>query len=123
MGCAIPSGIGHDDARQGIASKLPGSGLMLRRAALLAPLLIVVGGGVRVLRAQSSVQIRFADLGPGTGPSVLGRAVLAPYFAIAPAAQPATLRRDTTYSTTVIVLGRDAIVEGTVRGAVIVVGG
>jgi len=96
---------------------------MLRRAALLAPLLIVVGGGVRVLRAQSSVQIRFADLGPGTGPSVLGRAVLAPYFAIAPAAQPATLRRDTTYSTTVIVLGRDAIVEGTVRGDVIVVGG
>ncbi|HEV8216415.1 MAG TPA: hypothetical protein VGP95_11285 [Gemmatimonadaceae bacterium] len=96
---------------------------MLRRATLLAPLLIVVGGGARVLRAQSPVQIRFADLGPGTGPSVLGRAILAPYFAIAPAAQAATLRRDTTYSTTVVVLGRDAIVEATVRGDVIVVGG
>jgi len=96
---------------------------MLRRTALLAPLLIVVGGGVRAVRAQSSVQIRFAELGPGAGPSFLERAVLAPHFAIAPGAQAATLRRDTTYSTTVIVLGRDAIVEGSVHGDVIVVGG
>ena len=96
---------------------------MLRRATLLALLLIVVGGGVRALRAQASVDVRFADLGPGAGPAVLGRAVLEPHFAIPPAAQPATLRRDTSYSTTVIVLGRDAVVEGSVRGDVIVVGG
>ena len=96
---------------------------MVRRATLLALLLIAVGGGVRALRAQASAHVRFADLGAGSGPAMLGRAVLAPHFAIPPATQPATLRRDTTYSTTVIVLGRDAIVEGTVHGDVIVVGG
>ena len=96
---------------------------MLRHATLLALLLIVVGGGVRALRAQASADVRFADLGPGAGPAVLGRAILEPHFAIPPAAQAATLRRDTTYTTTVIVLGRDAVVEGNVRGDVIVVGG
>ena len=96
---------------------------MLRRATLLALLLIVVGGGGHALRAQASVDVRFADLGPGAGPALLGRAVLAPHVAIGPAAQPATLRRDTSYASTVIVLGRDAIVEGSVRGDVIVVGG
>lgn len=96
---------------------------MLRRAALLAPLLVAVGGEFRALHAQASAVVRFADLGPGDGPEVLGRAILSPYFAIPPAAQPATLRRDTSYSTTVIVLGRDAIVEGSVQGDVIVVGG
>jgi hypothetical protein len=94
---------------------------MLRRATFLA--LIVVGGGVRALRAQASIDVRFADLGPGAGPAVLGRAVLAPHFVIPPAARPATLRRDTTYNTTVIILGRDAVVEGSVHGDVIVVGG
>ena len=98
---------------------------MVRRATLLALLLTVVGGGVRALCAQggTSAAVRFADLGPGTGPAVLGRAVLAPHFVIPPGAQAATLRRDTTYSTTVIVLGRDVIVEGSVHGDVIVVGG
>src|SRR4051812_6688140 len=110
MGCAVPPGIRHDDARQSIASKFSGSGLVIRRATFLA--LIAVGGGIRALRAQPSVQVRFAGLGPGTGPAVLGRAVLEPHIAIAPAAEPATLRRDSTYTTTVIVLGRDAIVEG-----------
>ena len=96
---------------------------MLRRAPLLALLLIAVGGGVRALRAQSSADIRFADLGSGAGPELLARAVLAPHYLIPPGAQAATLRRDTTYSATVIVLGRDAVVEGSVRGDVIVVGG
>ncbi len=96
---------------------------MLRRATLLALLLIAVGGGVRALRAQASAAVRFAELGPGTGPAILGRAVLAPHYAIPPGAQPATLRRDTTYSTTVIVLGRDVVVEASVHGDVIVVGG
>jgi len=96
---------------------------MLRRATLLALLLIAVGGGVRALRAQASAEIRFADLGPGTGPAVLDRAVHAPHYVIPPAAEAATLRRDSTYSTTVIVLGRDAVVEGSVHGDVIVVGG
>src|SRR5437764_808505 len=121
MGCAVPPGIRHDCKRQSIASKLSGSGLVIRRATLLA--LIAVGVGVRAVRAQSPVQVRFADLGPGAGPAVLGQAVLAPYTAIAPATQPAILRRDSTYTTTVIVLGRDAIVEGSVRGDVVVVGG
>ena len=98
---------------------------MLRRATLLALLLTVAGGGVRALGAQrgASVDVRFADLGPGVGPAILGRAILDPHFAIPPGAQPATLRHDTTYTTTVIVLGRDAIVAGSVRGDVIVVGG
>jgi hypothetical protein len=96
---------------------------MLRRATLLALLLIVVGGGARALRAQAPVDVRFADVGPGAGPALVGRAILAPHVAIGPAAQAATLGRETTYSSTVIVLGRDAIVEGSVRGDVIVVGG
>ena len=98
---------------------------MFRRVTLLALLLIMAGEGLRSLHAQGgpSADIRFADLGPGAGPAVLARAVLAPHFTIGPAVQPATLRRDATYSTTVIILGRDAIVEGSVRGDVIVVGG
>ena len=96
---------------------------MLRRATLLALLLIAEGGGARALRAQASADVRFADHGSGAGAELLGRAVLAPHYAIPPAAQPATLRRDTSYSTTVIVLGRDAVVEGSVHGDVIVVGG
>ena len=96
---------------------------MLRRVMLLALLLIAVGGGLRAVRAQASVAVRFSDLGPGAGPAFLSRALLAPHYLIPPAAQPATLRRDTTYGTTVIVLGRDAIVEGPVHGDVIVVGG
>src|SRR5689334_10898207 len=125
MGCAVPPRVRHDDARQSTTSKLPGSGLMFRRVTLLALLLIMAGEGLRTLHAQGgpSVDIRFADLGPGAGPAVLGRAVLAPHVAIGPAVQPATLRRDASYPTTVIVLGRDAIVEGAVRGDVIVVGG
>jgi len=94
---------------------------MVRRATLLA--LIALGGGVRALRGQASVDVRFTDLGPGTGPAILGNAVLAQHIAIPPAPQPATLRRDSAYASTVIVLGRDAIVEGSVRGDVIVVGG
>lgn len=67
--------------------------------------------------------LRIVDLGPGTGPQVLERALAGPHVIVPPGAGEAVLRRDTTYQTTVIVLTRNAVVDGRVVGDVIVVGG
>lgn len=89
---------------------------MIRGALLLA----LVWGGVA--RAQSPV-IRFEDLGPGEGPKALARALAKPYSVVPPGSTPATLPRDSTYQHTVVVLGRDVAVLGSVHGDVIVIGG
>jgi hypothetical protein len=54
---------------------------------------------------------------------VLVQALAGPYTVIPPAATRALLAPGTSYANTVIVLGRDAVVEDTVRGDVIVIGG
>jgi len=68
-------------------------------------------------------QLRIVDLGPGTGPRVLERALVGSHIVIPPGAGEAVLRRDSTYQSTVVVLARSAVVEGRVHGDVIVIGG
>lgn len=91
---------------------------MIRRLALGA--LLVVSSALGAT-AQDTIHLR--DPGPGGGPQVLVRALATPYLVIPPATTRALLGRDTPYARTVIVLGRDVVVEGAIHGDVIVVGG
>ena len=94
---------------------------MNRRAALLA--LVLWGGVARAQVGGPSPIIELRDAGPGIGPAILERALAGPHVVIPPDRELVLLRRDSVYRATVIVLGRDAVVEGAVRGDVIVVGG
>ena len=89
---------------------------MTPRRALAA--LLVWGG---LAHAQSPT-VRIVDLGPGPGPRILERALALPHMVVAGGREPIVLR-DSVYRTTVIVLARDAAVEGAVSGDIIVVGG
>lgn len=95
---------------------------MIRRAAALA--LLVWG---EVVGAQTSPLVRLQDAGPGPGPQLLARELAEPHVLIPPpppgSSERALLRRDSIYHHTVIVLGRDAAVEGRVEGDVVVVAG
>jgi len=72
--------------------------------------------------AQTPV-IRIQDAGPGPGPQLLATELEKPHTVIPPASGRALLARDSTYRRTVIVLGRDAVVEGRVDGDVVVIAG
>jgi hypothetical protein len=85
-----------------------------------AALLLVSGVAAA---AQGQVTVRLEDPGSGRGPTLLMRALAGPHILIEPGPTRAVLPRDTVYRETVIVLGREAAVDGTVRGDVIVVGG
>jgi len=89
----------------------------MHRSATLA--LLLWGG---LARAQTPT-VRAADLGPGKGPRILAGALAHPYVVVPPGVGEAMLPRDSTYAATVLVLGRTAVVEGTVHGDIIVVGG
>ena len=91
---------------------------MIRRAALLA--LLAWGGAVH---AQAPIIVQLRDAGPGVGPAILERALAESHAVIPPAPELALLRRDSVYRTTVIVLGRDAVIEGSIQGDVIVIAG
>ena len=84
-----------------------------------AALLLAVRGAV----AQGQVAVRLEGPGSGPGPSLLMRALAGPHVLIEPGPTRAVLPRDTVYRQTVIILGREAAVDGTVHGDVIVVGG
>jgi hypothetical protein len=90
---------------------------VIARRALAA--LLVWGG---IAHAQQRT-IRVVDLGLGPGPRILQRALAGPHVLVLPSRERAVLPRDSTYRTTVIVLGREAAVEGTVTGDLIVLGG
>jgi hypothetical protein len=77
----------------------------------------------RVAAAQVPVTVRLEDAGTGPGPTLLIRALAGPHLVIEPGTTQAVLTRDRVYRETVIILGRDAAVDGTVHGDVIVVGG
>jgi hypothetical protein len=87
------------------------------RQALAA--LLVWGGLARAQRPA----VHVVDPGLGAGPQILEHALAGPHVLIPPAEGRALLPRDSTYPATVIVIGREAAVEGTVNGDVIVVGG
>ncbi len=91
---------------------------MIRRLLLCVALLVAPA---LVARAQITIQLR--DAGPGQGPEILSRALAAPYVGLVPVAGQRLLRADTAYARSVIALGSDVIVEGTVHGDLIVVGG
>jgi len=88
------------------------------RARALAALLLWGG-----LAHAQGPQLRIVDLGPGEGPRVLERALAGSHTVIPPGAAEAVLRRDSTYQSTVVVLARNAVVNGRVNGDVIVIGG
>lgn len=73
-------------------------------------------------RAQEPV-IRLDEPGQGEGPTLLAAAIARPHRVIAPASNEYLFAKADTVPETVIVLGRDAIVEGSVHGDVIVVAG
>ena len=91
---------------------------MIRRVAL--GVLLVVS---RAVGATGQDTIHLRDPGPRGTPQVLARTLAGSYVVIPPAGTRAILPRETTYARTVIVLGRDVVVEDTVHGDVIVVGG
>ena len=90
---------------------------MIRGAALLA--LLAWGGAAR---AQAP-HVRLRDAGPGPGGDILRTVLAQPYRAVVPANMPYVVPRDSTARGPLIVLGRDAVIDGTVDGDIIVVAG
>jgi hypothetical protein len=91
------------------------------RAGLALVAALVAGAPVSTLGSQTRVVVR--DAGPGDPGRTLTGALASPHILVAPGRDTVELRRDTTYTQTVIVLGRSTIVEATVDGDVIVVAG
>jgi hypothetical protein len=91
---------------------------VIGRLALVAALVVSTAAG-----AAGQETIRLADPGPGGGPRGLAQTLAGSYTVIPPASTKAILSSKSTYPNTVVILGRDAIVEDTVRGDVIVIGG
>jgi hypothetical protein len=102
---------------------------VIRRFAGALRAAIVALAGVAALTAFAPAAmgqqpvIRLDDAGPGAGPALLAAAIARPHRVIAPAANEYLFARGDTVPQTVIVLGRDAVVEGAVHGDVIVVAG
>jgi hypothetical protein len=88
-----------------------------RGVAFLVPLLFAGLAGAQTPR------IRIDDAGRGIGPQILARAIAGAHTVISPATTRYVLPRDSTVHSTLIVLGRDAAIEGRVDGDVLVVGG
>jgi hypothetical protein len=91
---------------------------VLKRLNWLAALLLVGGTA-----AAQTPQIRLDDPGSGPGPALLAQALAGPHIVIGPASGQAVLPRDSVYRQTVIVLGRETVVQGRVEAGVIVVAG
>lgn len=91
---------------------------MIRRIALCA---LFFAFGALDAGAQTTIVLR--EQGPGPGPELLAGALARPYSVVVPTSADYFLRKDSTHSTTLIVLGRSAVIEGTVHGDVIVVDG
>lgn len=91
---------------------------MIRQLALCG--LLLVG---RALGANAQAKIEVRDAGPGIGGEILSRALAGEHVVIGPAAVTYVIPRESTRTGTVIVLGHDVVVAGTVRGDVLVIGG
>lgn len=70
-----------------------------------------------------SPTVQLVNPGPRSAAVPLQRALAAPHRVLAPDSARAVVSRDSSYPASVVVLGRDAVVEGHVQGDVIVVGG
>ena len=95
------------------------------RARALALTAVVVFGGapVAAARGQDRPAVVVRDLGPGRPGRILRAALGTPHAVLVRDSGAVALRRDTLYSTTVVILAPRATVASSVRGDVIVVGG
>jgi hypothetical protein len=84
---------------------------------------LLVWGALAHAQTTQQPTVRLVDPGPRTAPRILAQALAAPHTVVPPGQGQAVLPRDSTYRTTVIVVGRDAVVDGTVHGDVMVVDG
>ena len=91
---------------------------MIRRIALCVLFL-----AFRTFDASAQTKIVLQRAGSGEGPELLAAALSGPHGVVPPAAGQLVIPKDSTYSQTLIVLGRTVVVEGTVRGDLIVVDG
>jgi hypothetical protein len=91
--------------------------------ALLTTGAIAPGAVAQQPAAASGVQVRVTDAGPGPSGRIIREALAAPHETRVAEGGPVDLPRDSSYATSVIVLGGDATVGGHVRGDVIVVDG
>lgn len=88
--------------------------------ARLSPLLFGVFTAARIEAQQTVV---FRDPGPGPVARHIAAVLAGPHRLIPLASIPADLPRDSSYSTTLVVLNRDAVIAGRVHGDVIVIAG
>jgi hypothetical protein len=84
-------------------------------------LIALLAGAPATLAPQARVVVR--DPGPGDPGRLLRAALASPHLLVSPGPDTAKLRQDSTYSRSVIVLGRHTTVDGTVNGDVVVVAG
>ena len=85
----------------------------------IAMLLLLLWSGRLVAQTPA---IRIDDAGPGVGPEILARALAAPHSVVGPGTTRYVVSR-AAESQSLIVLSRDVVVEGRVRGDLVVVGG
>lgn len=95
---------------------------MLRRAAAFA---LLLGAGPLAAQQPGGTPPRLyvRHPGPGAPGRIITAAVAAPHLLIRPAMGKARLLRDSTFESSVIVLGADADVASVVHGDVLVIGG
>jgi hypothetical protein len=67
--------------------------------------------------------VQLHNAGLGVGPQILARALAAPHSVIAPKTGQYVIPADSTYARTVVSIGNTVVVEGTIHGDLIVVGG
>ncbi len=87
----------------------------------LAGCALLLSGAAAVARAQVSVELR--DNGKGRGPEALAMALLGSHLAIAPGTKPYVVAGGASINRTLVVIGRDAVIDGSVHGDVFVVDG
>jgi len=84
---------------------------------------LALAAGLFTSQAIAQPQIIITDRGHGASGRILAEAIARPHRVVEPDSVQFVLRRGETESRTLIVLGRDAAIEGTVNGDVIVVDG
>ena len=115
--------IGGRRSKRSAAS--PRHRLALALAAIATCALIGIWPVPAAAQTSDSVAVVVRDLGPGMPGRLLREVLAGPHtsFAFRDSGPPVALRRDSTFATTVLVVGRGATVASTVHGDVVVVGG
>jgi hypothetical protein len=83
--------------------------------------MLASGGGIAAAQTPITVQLR--DGGPGIAPQLVAQTLTHPYSVVAVEPTRYVLPRDSTTTRTLIVLGRDVVIEGQVKGDVLVIAG